>query len=34
MVRPTVYGQIVIFLVFIPCLTFQGVEGKMFSRPW
>src|SRR5882762_66818 len=31
MVRPTVYGQIVIFLVFIPCLTFQGVEGKMFS---
>ncbi len=31
MVRPTIYGQIVIFLVFIPCLTFQGVEGKMFS---
>ena len=31
MIRPTVYGQIVIFLVFIPCLTFQGVEGKMFS---
>ena len=31
MVRPTVFGQIVIFLVFIPCLTFQGVEGKMFS---
>lgn len=31
MVKPTVYGQIVIFLVFIPCLTFQGVEGKMFS---
>jgi cobalt-zinc-cadmium resistance protein CzcA len=31
MVRPTVYGQIVIFLVFVPCLTFQGVEGKMFS---
>ncbi len=31
MVRPTVYGQIVIFLVFLPCLTFQGVEGKMFS---
>ncbi|KAH2841540.1 hypothetical protein KXW36_000934, partial [Aspergillus fumigatus] len=28
MVRPTVYGQIVIFLVFLPCLTFQGVEGK------
>lgn len=31
MIRPTVYGQIVIFLVFLPCLTFQGVEGKMFS---
>src|SRR5712675_1591606 len=31
MVRPTVYGQIVIFLVFVPCLTFQRVEGKMFS---
>jgi heavy metal efflux system protein len=31
MVKPTVYGQIVIFLVFAPCLTFQGVEGKMFS---
>jgi cobalt-zinc-cadmium resistance protein CzcA len=31
MMRPTVYGQIVIFLVFVPCLSFQGVEGKMFS---
>ncbi|NQE61440.1 CusA/CzcA family heavy metal efflux RND transporter [Caulobacter sp. RHG1] len=31
MVRPSVFGQIVIFLVFLPCLTFQGVEGKMFS---
>lgn len=31
MVRPSVYGQAVIFLVFLPCLTFQGVEGKMFS---
>ena len=31
MVRPTVYGQAIIFLVFLPCLTFQGVEGKMFS---
>ena len=31
MVCPTVYGQIVILLVFLPCLTFQGVEGKMFS---
>lgn len=31
MVKPTVFGQIVIFLVFVPCLTFQGVEGKMFT---
>nr|AAA21970.1 transmembrane transporter [Cupriavidus metallidurans CH34]CAB82453.1 CnrA protein [Cupriavidus metallidurans CH34] len=31
MVRPTVYGQLVIFMVFLPSLTFQGVEGKMFS---
>lgn len=31
MVRPTVFGQIIILLVFVPCLTFQGVEGKMFS---
>jgi len=31
MLRPSVYGQMVIFLVFIPCLTFQGVEGKMFA---
>ena len=31
MLSPTIYGQLVIFLVFIPCLTFQGVEGKMFS---
>src|SRR4029078_12441526 len=31
MVKPTIYGQIVIFLVFAPCLAFQGVEGKMFS---
>lgn len=31
MVRPTIFGQIVILLVFVPCLSFQGVEGKMFS---
>lgn len=31
MVRPTVFGQIIIFLVFAPLLTFSGVEGKMFS---
>jgi cobalt-zinc-cadmium resistance protein CzcA len=31
MLKPSVYGQLVIFLVFLPCLSFQGVEGKMFS---
>ena len=31
MVRPSVYGQLIIFLVFVPLLTFQGVEGKTFS---
>ena len=31
MLRPTIYGQLVIFLVFLPCLSFTGVEGKMFS---
>jgi len=31
MIRPTVFGQLIIFLVFVPLLTFQGVEGKTFS---
>jgi cobalt-zinc-cadmium resistance protein CzcA len=31
MIRPTVYGQAIIFLAFAPLLTFQGVEGKTFS---
>jgi cobalt-zinc-cadmium resistance protein CzcA len=31
MMRPTVYGQLIIFLVFVPLLTFQGVEGKTFA---
>ncbi len=31
MVRPTVYGQAIIFLVFAPLLTFEGVEGKTFA---
>jgi cobalt-zinc-cadmium resistance protein CzcA len=31
MVRPTVFGQAIILLVFAPLLTFQGVEGKTFS---
>lgn len=31
MIRPTIYGQAIIFLVFVPLLTFTGVEGKTFS---
>ena len=31
MVRPTIYGQAIILLVFAPLLTFSGVEGKTFS---
>ncbi|QDP19057.1 efflux RND transporter permease subunit [Sphingomonas xanthus] len=31
MVRPTIYGQAIIFLVFAPLLMFSGVEGKMFT---
>jgi cobalt-zinc-cadmium resistance protein CzcA len=31
MIRPTVFGQLIIFLVFVPLLTFSGVEGKTFA---
>ena len=31
MIKPTIYGQAIIFLVFVPLLTFEGVEGKMFT---
>ena len=31
MIRPSLYGQAIILLVFLPLLTFEGVEGKMFS---
>ena len=31
MIKPTIYGQAIIFLVFAPLLTFTGVEGKTFS---
>ena len=30
MVRPTVYGQGIIILAYVPLLTFTGVEGKTF----
>ena len=31
MIRPSVYGQAIIILVYVPMLTFTGVEGKMFT---
>jgi len=31
MIRPTVYGQIIIILVYVPLLAFTGVEGKTFE---
>jgi cobalt-zinc-cadmium resistance protein CzcA len=31
MIRPTVYGQLIIILVYVPLLTFTGVEGKTFA---
>ncbi|MGU3316179.1 efflux RND transporter permease subunit [Sphingomonas sp. M6A6_1c] len=31
MIRPSVYGQAIIILVYAPLLTFSGVEGKMFE---
>ena len=31
MIRPTVYGQVIIILVYVPLLAFTGVEGKTFE---
>ncbi|WP_445192621.1 efflux RND transporter permease subunit [Sphingomonas sp. Tas61C01] len=31
MIRPSLYGQAIIILVYTPLLTFSGVEGKMFE---
>ncbi|CAM3164011.1 efflux RND transporter permease subunit [Asticcacaulis taihuensis] len=31
MIKPTVFGQAIIFLVFTPLLMFTGVEGKTFT---
>lgn len=31
MIRPSVYGQAIIMLVYVPLLTFEGVEGRMFA---
>jgi cobalt-zinc-cadmium resistance protein CzcA len=31
MVQPSLYGQAIILLVYVPLLTFTGIEGKMFE---
>ena len=31
MIKPTVFGQAIILTVYLPLLTFTGVEGKMFE---
>jgi heavy metal efflux system protein len=31
MVRPSMYGQAIIMLVYVPLLTLSGIEGKMFE---
>ncbi|MBD8679556.1 efflux RND transporter permease subunit [Sphingomonas sp. CFBP 13720] len=31
MIRPSVYGQAIVILVYAPLLTFTGVEGRMFE---
>ena len=34
MVRPTIYGQIVIFLVFVPCLDVPGRRRQDVLARW
>lgn len=31
MIKPSLFGQAIIILVYVPLLTFSGVEGKMFQ---
>lgn len=31
MIQPTVFGQAIIIIVYVPLLALQGVEGKMFQ---
>ena len=31
MIQPSLFGQAIIIMVYIPLLTFSGVEGKMFE---
>ena len=30
--RPLLFGQLIIMIVYLPILTLQGIEGKLF-RP-
>lgn len=30
MIQPTVFGQVIIMIVYLPILTLSGIEGKMF----
>ncbi|MGS0005262.1 efflux RND transporter permease subunit, partial [Escherichia coli] len=30
-IKPIVFGQAIIIVVYLPMLTFTGVEGKMFE---
>ncbi len=29
--KPSIFGELIIALTFIPIMTLQGIEGKMFS---
>jgi cobalt-zinc-cadmium resistance protein CzcA len=31
MIRPSVFGQLIIIMVYLPILALQGIEGKMFE---
>jgi cobalt-zinc-cadmium resistance protein CzcA len=31
MMNSAVFGQIIILIVYLPILTLQGIEGKMFK---
>jgi len=31
--KPSLFGSLIIMVVYLPILTLTGVEGKMFIRP-
>ena len=31
--KPTMFGELIIMIVYLPILTLEGTEGKLF-RPW